>query len=117
MPMPKQTRHNVDGCFIVVAWSTMRKIDEARGTPKVRGRLVTRMKIVPRFFSAYAFADSEAEVDEAGYSPPVPKPVMPRAMVNIQNMPEIVTPCAADASMRPRMIMPVVRMMATLRPM
>jgi hypothetical protein len=26
----------------------MRKMDDASGTPKVRGRLVTRMKIVPR---------------------------------------------------------------------
>ena len=92
MPMPKQTRHNVDGCCAVVACSTMRKIEDARGTPKDNGRFVTRMKTVPLCFRAYVLADSDAEVEEAGYSPPVPNPVMPRATVNIQNMPTTLVP-------------------------
>ena len=77
MPTPKQTRHSVDRCFVVVAWRIIRKIDDARGTPKDSGRFVTKMKIVPLHFSVYAFADSDADVDDAGYSPPVLKPVMP----------------------------------------
>ena len=74
MPMPKQTRHIVDGCRSVAAERTIRNIDVAKGTPKDSGRFVTRMKTVPLFFNVYAFADSEADVDDAGYSPPVPKP-------------------------------------------
>ena len=39
---------------------------------------MTRMKIGPRFERAVALAASEAEVEDAGYSPPVPKPTIPR---------------------------------------
>ena len=117
MPIPKQTRHNVDGCLRVVAWRTIRKMDDAKGTPKESGKFVTRMKIVPLLLRVYALADSDAEVDDAGYSPPVPNPVMPRATVIIQNIPVTVVPLAAADNARPRMTMPVVRTMATLRPM
>jgi len=37
----------------------------------------------PRRDRVYSFAASEAEVEAAGYSPPVPKPMMPREMVSI----------------------------------
>jgi hypothetical protein len=47
----------------------MRNIETGSGVPKERGRLVTRMNIGPRDFRACSFAASEAEVDEAGYSP------------------------------------------------
>ena len=106
----------VDGWSIEAADSTMRKIEEARGTPKVNGRFVTRMKTVPRLLSEYALAASEADVDEAGYSPPVPKPVMPRATVNIQNIPVMVVPLDPADKARPSIIMLEVRMMANFRP-
>ena len=70
----------------------------ASGPPNESGRLVTRMKIGPLCFSVFSLAASEAEVLEAGYSPPVPKPTTPRAMVNIQNMPIVVLPLAADTT-------------------
>lgn len=57
----------------------------AKGVPKDSGKLVTKMKTGPRLDSACSFAASEAEVDEAGYSPPVPNPQIPRATVIIQN--------------------------------
>ena len=41
----------------------------ARGVPKERGRLVTRMKIGQRWEGWCSFAASEAEVEDAGYSP------------------------------------------------
>ena len=116
MPMPKQTRQITEGCLIPAAERTIRKIDEARGTPNVNGRFVTKMKMVPLFFSVYALADSDAEVDDAGYSPPVPKPVIPRATVNIQNIPEMLVPLAEADSIKPRMIMLVVNIMATFLP-
>jgi hypothetical protein len=47
----------------------MRNTQTASGVPKDRGRFVTRMKIGPRAFKACSFAASEAEVEEAGYSP------------------------------------------------
>jgi hypothetical protein len=47
----------------------MRKIEVARGVPKDRGRLVTRMNIGPRDSRLCSLAASEAEVEEAGYSP------------------------------------------------
>jgi hypothetical protein len=49
----------------------MRKIETASGPPKDKGRLVTRMKIGPRFFKVCSFAASDADVDEAGYSPTI----------------------------------------------
>lgn len=94
----------------------MRNMDSAKGPPKERGRLVTRMKIGPLFLSVYALADSEADVEEAGYSPPVPNPVIPRATVNIQNMPEIEVPFAPALKARPTMIIVVVMTIAVFRP-
>lgn len=38
---------------------------------------------------------------EQGYSPPTPTPVMPRAMINIQNRPKGVTPLEAVAKIIP----------------
>lgn len=64
----------------------MRKVETARGVPKERGKLVTRMNIGPRLSGACSFAASEAEVDDAGYSPPTPKPTIPLATVIIQNI-------------------------------
>lgn len=48
---------------------TIKKIEMAKGPPKDRGRLVTRMKIGPRDLRDRSFAASEAEVEDAGYSP------------------------------------------------
>lgn len=67
--MPKQTRQTVLRCALWQALSTIRKMMTASGPPKERGRLVTRMKIGPRRASACSFAASEAEVEDAGYSP------------------------------------------------
>lgn len=44
----------------------------ANGPPIDSGRFVTKMKIGPRRSSVRSLAASEAETDEAGYSPPVP---------------------------------------------
>jgi hypothetical protein len=109
----------------------------ANGPPNDSGRFVTRMKIGPRRLSACSFAASEAETEEAGYSPPVPanvcqfmilllfentsgsgvpNPIVPRATVIIQNMPLIVFPFDAVARMPPTTIMTVVMTMAHLRP-
>jgi len=49
----------------------MRKMETASGPPNDRGRLVTRIKMGPRLFKVCSFAASEADVDEAGYSPAV----------------------------------------------
>jgi hypothetical protein len=56
-------------CACLQALKTIRKTDTARGVPNERGRLVTRMKIGPREPRACSFAASDADVDEAGYSP------------------------------------------------
>ena len=114
--MPKHTRHNVERWCVVAAERTIKKTITASGPPKDSGKLVTIMKIGPRLFRLCSFAASDAEVDDAGYSPPVPKPTMPLAMVIIQNMPLMVTPWAAVAKMPPMTIMRVVVMMANFRP-
>lgn len=103
--MAKQTRQTVDRWFSPAADRTMRKTETANGPPSDRGRLVTgkvvsqaaernsaigllpRMKMGPRCFRRCSFAASLADVELAGYSPPVPKPIMPRETVSIQNMP------------------------------
>ena len=114
MPIPKQTHQMVDGCSMLAAERTMRKIAVASGPPKVKGRFVTNMNTVPWLLRVYASAGSEADVEEAEYSPPVPKPVMPRATVNIHNMSAILVPLAPANSARP--IMPEVTLMANFRP-
>jgi len=43
--------------------------------------LVTRIKILPRSLPNFSFADSDAEVEQAGYSPPTPTPAIPLATV------------------------------------
>ncbi len=97
--MPKQTRQMVDRCLVVAAARTTRKIITARGPPAVRGKLVTMMTMGPRWAGVCSFAASEAEVDDAGYSPgglselwsqqgvmvglgipPAPNPTIPRAI-------------------------------------
>lgn len=90
--MPKQTLHTVERWFVVAAESTIKNTITAKGPPKESGRLVTRMKIGPRFFRACSLTASEADVDDAGYSPPVPNPTMPLDIVIIQNMPLMVMP-------------------------
>lgn len=52
---------------MVAAERTIKKTLTAKGPPKASGRLVTRMKIGPRFFRVNSLAASEAELDEAGY--------------------------------------------------
>jgi hypothetical protein len=52
--------------------STIRKIDTANGPPKDNGKLVTIINAGPRCLGIRSFAASEAEVEEAGYSPPAP---------------------------------------------
>lgn len=116
IPMPKHTRHTVDGLPLPAALNTIRKMAEASGPPNVNGRFVTRMKIGPRRFNVYALADSDADVEEAGYSPPVPKPVIPRATVSIQNRPTSEVPLAPAESASPKMIIPDVNTIATFRP-
>ncbi len=41
----------------------------AKGPPNERGKFVTIMKIGPRRFKVCSFAASDAEVEDAGYSP------------------------------------------------
>lgn len=89
-PIPKHTLQTVERWFSPAADNTMRNMETARGPPKDKGRFVTKMKIGPRCSRRLSLAASLADVDEAGYSPPVPKPVTPRATVNIQNMPMMV---------------------------
>ena len=88
----------------------------ANGPPKLSGRFVTRMNMGPLCDNVCSLAASDAEVDEAGYSPPVPKPTIPLAMVIIQNIPKIVTPWAAVARIPPMTIKAVVTTMAVFRP-
>lgn len=80
----------------------------AKGPPKDRGKLVTRMKMGPRYFGVCSLAASDAEVEDAGYSPPVPNPTTPLAMVIIQNIPAIVGPFEAVANIPPTTIIVVV---------
>lgn len=68
-PMPKHTLQRVDKCFSVVIARTIKKTMTANGPPTDRGRFVTRMKMGPRLLSECSFAASEAEVEDAGYSP------------------------------------------------
>lgn len=44
-------------------------MDTASGVPNERGRLVTKINIGPRDLGVCWLAASEAEVEEAGYSP------------------------------------------------
>ena len=118
--------------------STIRKTETANGPPNDNGKFVTMIKAGPRCLGVNSFADSEADVDEAGYSPPapgkismlhadmqtrqkwrrivIPKPTIPRATVIIQNMSQLVTPCAVVAKMPPTTIIRVVKTMAVFRP-
>lgn len=116
IPIPKHTHHIVDGLPRQAALRTIRKMAEASDPPEVSGKFVTRMRIDPLLLSVYALADSDADVLDAGYSPPVPNPVIPRATVNIQNIPAIVVPLAPADRASPRIIIPDVRTMATFRP-
>ena len=68
-PIPKQTRQMVDKFLVVAAERTIRKMMTARGPPNDKGKLVTMMKIGPRRFNVCSFAASDAEVEDAGYSP------------------------------------------------
>ena len=70
-PIPKHTRQTVEKWASWHAERTMRKTKTAKGPPKERGRLVTRMKMGPRDLGVCSFAASEAEVDDAGYSPEI----------------------------------------------
>ena len=45
----------------------MRKTITANGVPKLRGKLVTKMKIGPLLLRVCSFAASDADVDDAGY--------------------------------------------------
>lgn len=89
--MPKHTLHTAKRRFVVAAERTI-KNTIAANVPKESGRLVTRIKMGPRFFNACSLAASEAEVDDAGYPPPVPNPTMPPETVIMQNIPLIVMP-------------------------
>lgn len=109
--MPKQVRHTVDKWLDPAAERTIKKMDTDNGPPNCKnsvrtcvqirwgyigwfitdnGKLVTNMNIGPRCLSLCSFAASEALVELAGYSPPVPKPTIPRDTVSIQNIPMIV---------------------------
>jgi hypothetical protein len=47
----------------------MRNTMTASGVPNDRGRFVTRMNIGPRFSRVCSLAASDADTDDAGYSP------------------------------------------------
>jgi len=47
----------------------MRNMMTARGPPNDKGKLVTIIKMGPRRFRVCSFAASDAEVEDAGYSP------------------------------------------------
>lgn len=47
-------------------------MDTAKGPPKESGKLVTMMKAGPRCLGINSLAASEADVEDAGYSPPAP---------------------------------------------
>jgi hypothetical protein len=50
----------------------MRKTTTAKGPPNDSGRFVTKINVGPRLFNERSLAASEAEIEDAGYSPPVP---------------------------------------------
>ena len=102
--------------FDLAAEKTIRKTDTANVPPNESGKFVTKMKIGPRCFRVCSLAASDADVEDAGYSPPVPKPVTPRAIVSIQNMPSIVFPMEAVARIPPIPIIAVVVMIAIFLP-
>ncbi len=87
------------------------------GPPNDNTKFVTKMNAGPLFFPNFSFAASLAEAELAGYSPPTPIPVNPRATVSIQNMPSgyEVGP-EAVARMAPRTIVAVVPTMAVFLP-
>ena len=101
---------------VPAAEATIKNTITANGPPKLSGRFVTRTNTGPRFASARSFAASDALVDEAGYSPPTPKPVIPRATVSIQNMPSVEGPEAPAERMPPITMSRVVMTIAALRP-
>ena len=109
----------VDRCvepFDLAAENTIRNTDTANGPPNESGRFVTKMNIGPRCFRVCSLAASDADVEDAGYSPPVPKPVTPRAIVSIQNMPSMVLPEEAVARIPPTTIIAVVVTIAIFLP-
>lgn len=71
-PIPKHTRQTVLKCDWWQAERTIRKIETANGPPNESGRFVTRMNAGPRRFSVSSLAASDADADDAGYSPPAP---------------------------------------------
>ena len=75
---------------------------------------MTRMNTDPRFLTVNSFAASEAEFEEAGYSPPVPNPTIPRRDGHHPEHAIDCNPCDAVARMPPTTIVAVVVTIATL---
>ena len=73
---------------------TIKNIHKANGPPNDNGKLVANINAPPRLFTD-SLAASLAVTEEDGYSAPIPNPVTPRNIVNIQNIPLTVLPWEA----------------------
>lgn len=78
-----------------------------------------QLSIPPGSFQNPYLAASAAEVEELGYSPPNPSPVIPRETVNIHKKPSKLppAPCEAVTRMIPMQMRTVERTMPHLRPL
>lgn len=65
--MPKHSRRPVNRYSYPAADKTIRKMDMARGPPKLRGRFVTGRKIRSHLSRTLSLAASEDDVLTAGY--------------------------------------------------
>lgn len=115
-PRANFTRRTVDKCCVVVAERTIRNTIAAKGLLNHGRRLVTRMNTGMRRLRVYWFAAWLADVEEAAYSPPVPKPTMPRDIGSTQNIPLIYLPWDAVARASPLKIRVLVVTIATFLP-
>lgn len=70
----------------------------------------------PRFPGATSSADSPADTELHGYSPPTPTPRIPLEIIIIQSKPSTVVPLEAQDKAAPRMTRTVVATSPILRP-
>lgn len=79
-------------------------------------RLLTSTNKPPRLPGATSSADSPAETELQGYSPPTPTPSTPLAIIIIQSKPVAVLPDEAADNAAPRITKNVVATRPILRP-
>ncbi|KAH3683418.1 hypothetical protein WICPIJ_005637 [Wickerhamomyces pijperi] len=104
-------------CSPPTAARTIKKAIQAIGTPMEIGKLEARMKGINFFLDLiFSLAVSMAEVADRGYSPPIPVPVIPLAMIKNQNKPTSELDLAQAHKMEPMTIKAVEKAKDGLRP-